>query len=287
MPGIEERITEPGIRVVRLHYTANPAKRSQEWQREARTAYVNDRDWEREMEINWAIASGLPVYADMFVRDWHVAKEPLRALERIPIRRGWDFGLTPACVFYQMDTMTRFNVLCVHVTWDGRGAMKQLGVDGFADEIVILSNDWFPGFEFVDYGDPAAWQKAQTDERTCAEILKSKKIYLKPGPVTWTARKTAIERVLSTAIGGRPQLCISPDCMMILEGFEGAYRYEQIGDTGKFKDHVEKNAWSHPMNGLEYGIGAMLSMARKRDEDNDERRRPAKRKQPRDRFTGY
>ena len=34
--GIEERITEAGIRVVRLHYTADERKRDAQWQRSAR-----------------------------------------------------------------------------------------------------------------------------------------------------------------------------------------------------------------------------------------------------------
>lgn len=271
LPGIEERITGAGIRVVRLHYTADPAKRSEEWKAGARAGYTSERDWLREMEVDWTVAAGLPVYGEEFMREWHVAKEPLLAIAGMPMRRSWDNPLKPACVFWQIDASARFNVLREHVIWDGRGPEKQMGMERFADEVKILSNDWYPGMEFLDYGDPSCWSKSQTDEKSNAEILRAKGIFLRPGPMTFTDRKSAIDRVLAKSIGGRPQLMVSPECTMLIEGFVGAYKYEQIGDTEKYKETVEKNAWSHPMNALEYGIGAIVVQTPREDEPGTRR----------------
>ena len=287
MIGVEER-DHGGIHIVRLHYSADPEKRSACWLAAAKEGYPGERMWRREMEIDWTIASGLPVYADEFVRDWHVAREALSAHPKLPIYRGFDFGLSPACVWAQVDTMGRINVIAEHVTWTGRGDMRQLGIERFAPEVIRLSNEWFPSMEregkteFIDYADPAGWSKAQTDERTCIEILQAKGIHPRKGPVTFTARRRAMTECLGQAIGGRAKLLISPDCSMLIEGFQGAYRFEQIGETGRYREDVEKNAWSHPMDALEYVVGGIFGAMKHEDKRNRRGRvgRP-------ERVTGY
>jgi hypothetical protein len=256
MQGFEER-EHNGIHVVRLHYEADPAKRKPEWKANAQLG-LSSSAWEREYEINWTIASGLPVWGQEFVRDWHVAKEPLLAYERLTIYRGWDFGLQPACVWAQVDAMGRLNVLEEMVTWTGKGAVIQHGIEWLAPEVVKASNDWYPGAEFKDWADPAGWQKAQTDEKTAVGIMNKHGIYPNPGPVTWTERRERMSHILNKAGGGRAAMLVSPHCTMIVEGFAGAYRYEQIGQTERYKESVEKNAWSHPMNALEYVVGGVF-----------------------------
>lgn len=280
MIGVESR-EKNGIAIMRLHYSADPEKRSEEWQEEVRRG-LSRRDWRREYEIDWHVASGLPVYADEFIRDFHVSKKELLAHEGKPIYRGWDFGLTPACVWCQMDPMGRLNVIAEHVTWDGRGDMKQMGIERFAPAVLLLSNEMFPGASFIDYADPAGWSKAETDEKSCVDIMHGVGIHPRKGPVTFTIRKRAMVERLGMQMGGRAALLVSNECTMMTEGFEGAYRYEQVGETGRYKDTVEKNAWSHPMDALSYVVGGLYAPP-KRERDEDERRRVGK---P-NRVTGY
>lgn len=278
MIGIEERDTNSGIHAVRVHYTADPEKRSEEWLIQAKQG-LSERHFRKEYCIDWTVASGMPVY-DSFIRSFHVANAPIKPIEGLPVYRGWDFGLTPACVFCQLDAMARLRVLACHVTWNGRGPMVQQGIDQFAEAVIVLSEQWFPRFEFRDYADPAGSQKAQTDQRTCFSIMNEMGIHPMPGPVTWTARKHAMVTLLGKQSGGEPCLSVSPVATMIVEGFDGAYKYESVGDTGRYKETVEKNAWSHPMNGLEYVVG---SIYRQRERKEWEPRR----KIHRDRVTGY
>lgn len=260
MQGIEEREVN-GIRVVRLHYTAAEDKRAEEWPEKTRLALgMSLRDWEREMEVNWAIASGLPVYGVDFVRDFHVAKQELLAFPQLPIYRGWDFGLQPACVWCQVDAFGRLNVLQEIVTWNGRGPQKQQGIEALCPQVTFISNRDYPNAEFVDFADPAGWQKAQSDEKTCVQIMHQHGIHPRQGPMTWTARRRAMVNILTKSIGGRAAMLLSPVCVMLIEGFGGAYRFEEIGETGHYKETVEKNAWSHIMNGLEYVVGGLFSV---------------------------
>jgi hypothetical protein len=280
--GVEERINKANIRVVRVHYTAHEDRRSEEWLAKAKGGYTSARDWEREQEVNWRIASGLPVFADVFNRELHVAKKSLMLIQGVPVYRNWDFGLTPACVWFQIDSMGRINVLDELVTWNGRGPMKQMGIERFAPLASLKSKEEFEGHQFRDYADPAGWAKAQTDEKSCVEIMHKLGIHPVPGPVTFTLRKQTMTDTLGMIAGGRAKLMVDPGCHMIIAGFEGAYKYEQVGETNRYKETIEKNAWSHPMDALTYGIGAMFSKGQPRDEDDDTRDR-----RNRDRVTGY
>lgn len=281
MTGLEQWDTKLGLHVVRLHYTADPYKRTEEWYEEARRG-MKDREWNKEYEISWEESSGLGVFSEDFVRDWHVAKQPLYADAQRRLVRGWDFGLTPACIWAQVDAMGRLNVLHELVTWDGRGDMKQMGIENFAQVAILDSNTIFPGAKWEDYADPAGWAKAQTDEKSCVDIMNQLGIYPSRGPVTFTLRRKAINDRLNSAIGGRASLFLDPSCRMLIEGFKGKYCFEQIGETGRFKDTIEKNAWSHPMDALSYIVGA-LYVPPKKDKDEDEQRKRTKR----DPVTGY
>ncbi|MFA5376425.1 MAG: hypothetical protein WC455_11830 [Dehalococcoidia bacterium] len=285
MQGIEERLTETGIRVVRVHYTADEAKRSEEWKATAKSGYTNDRDWEREMEINWSIASGLPIFADEFVREWHVAKQILRPIPGKVIVRGWDFGNTPACVWAQLDPNGRILVLNELATWDGRTDERRCFIETFAPAVIRMTNQEYPGFECIDFADPAGWSASQTDGKSCVQLMQKEGIQPRKGTITWTERRSAIIYALTTASGGSPCLVISPNCHMLIEGFQGAYRFQQIGETERFRNDPEKNAWSHPMDALEYVVGALFTPKKhQRNRDEDDYRRKVRKK---DKVTGY
>ncbi len=292
--GIEERDTASGIHVFRVHYTANPLKRETKWQEDAAKGMVGGKAgkaWRQEMEIDWTVASGLGVYEDDFIREWHVAKSAMSAYANLPLYRGWDLGPThvsPACMIAQLDSMGRLNVLDEIVVWNGRGEVKQAFIDEFCDRVIVVCNqDYGPGFEWVDVADPASWvkQTVTSEERSAIEIMNRAGIHPRKGPVTFTLRKDAMHDRLTRAIGGRASIWVDPRCSMLIEGFAGKYCYEQIGETGKYRSTVEKNAWSHIMNAMEYVVGYLfVPNQRSRDEDDEERRR--RRGKP-DRVTGY
>lgn len=276
MIGVEERDTQSGIHVVRVHYTADPAKRDEEALDRLAVGMLGGRKgraWKREMEIDWTIASGLGVYSELFIREMHVAKEPLLAHKGLPLYRGWDFGLTPACVICQVDPSGRLNVLDELVTWTGRGGMAQQGIEQFCPVVTLRCNQDYPGVQWLDKADPAGWQKAQTDEKSCVQVMNEYGFYPAPGPVSWLIRKRAMVEMLQRLSGGRAQIVVSPTCKMLIEGFAGAYRFEEIGQTGNYKETVEKNAWSHVMNGLEYVVGCLYAPPVRSEEGSTRKRR--------------
>jgi hypothetical protein len=282
--GITEFDSDTGIHVLELHYSADPDKRSPEWEREARQG-LSDRQFRQEYGLDWTVSSGLPIYAEEFVPDWHVASEPLLWDKLRPVVRGWDLGAThqlPACIWLQTDAMGRVNVLRELVTWDGRSEMRAMTMGTFAEAVLLESTQCFPGAEWVDYSDPSAWTKATVgkDARSCVDDLADLRIYPRRGPVTFTDRKDNVIKLLRGAIGGRPKFLLDPRCHMLREGFQGAYKYEELGQTGRYKACADQNAWAHPMSALEYGLGGLYVMPSRERETR-------KTKYKRDRATGY
>ena len=272
-----------GIRVVRLHYTADPDKRSEEWARSAREG-MSARQWRQEYEIDWHVAGGQPVYAEEFRREWHVAGEELLADSKLALWRGWDIGPThnhPACVVCQVDDARRLMVLDEICAWRGRGAPRVREVGPFTEDVIYFCEENYSGASWIDYADPAGWTKSMTDGRSAIMVLNERGVHPRPGVVTFTERKEAMIKGLVTAKGGMPCILVSPTCRMVIEGFEGAYMYEELGTTGRFKPTVEKNAWSHAMDGLEYVAAAVFGVAPERGE-----RVRVKRGKP-ERWTGY
>ena len=288
MIGLHEFDNDIGIHVVQLDLEADPAKRSDEAQA-AMFVGMSEPDIQREYKRNWRVATGQPVYAGQFVKSWHVAPEPLLAYPNLPLYGGWDAGPThtaPARIVAQLDPMGRINVLAEFYTWDGWGDAVTMDFDLFTEDVLLKCNADFYGADWIDYADPAGWGKStlhhMSEEKSCVDILRRRGVHPKPGPMTFTARKEAMNGRLRLAIGGRAAIWIDPSCHMLIEGFEGAYRYEQIGETGRFKPTVEKNAWSHPMNALEYIVGALFGKTQQRERDPE----PAKQRR-RDKVTGY
>jgi len=273
LPGVSEWDTETGIHVIRVHYTADPAKRtSATWRSQAKIG-MSEADWQREYEINWHVAAGLPVFGSEFLRDMHVAPGPLvPQLRSQGFVRSWDFGLTPACVLGQIGADGRFYVLREWVTWDGQTTMRTQGIDTLADEVVSWCNQQFPEETFEDYADPAGWQRSQADLRSCVETLNEFDVWPNPGPMAFEKRRKSLSGLLCKLREGRGMIMVDPRCTMIIEGLGGSYRYKRLGhsdDVLDYKSVPEKNAWSHPMDALMYAVGSLWPVMMLEPEDED------------------
>lgn len=190
------------------------------------------------------VQSGKAVFPE-FIDQIHTKEiEPIPGL---PVYRGFDFGLTPACSFSQ-------------VLPDGRWLVfdelysESSGIEAFADAVVRYSSSVFEKQpKFIDIGDPAGMQRAQTDERTCFGIMHAMGIEIEPGIQTMAMRLEAIRKPLTTMVGGMPQFVLHPRCKVLRKAFLGLYRYRRMRVTGeRYTDQPEKNQVSHIMDSLQY-----------------------------------
>ena len=254
MQGITE-YDRNGLHVLRLHYTADPDKRSLEWMIEQQ-AGMTAAAWEKEYEINFQASNGKPWYPE-FRADYHVAGEPLRPTEGRPIVRGWDYGLTPATCFCQTTAKGQFMILYPEIQ------SSDCGILSHGRLVASETGTYFPGYSVMDYGDPAGNQRVQTDEKTCNDILRDEySISVQPGPVAPTARYEAVRKLLTTTTpDGQPMLLIDPRCTFIIRAFKQGYHRKETS-AGQLLDEPDKNEYSHIMDAIGY-VAASLSRSEK------------------------
>ena len=243
MQGVTE-YERNGVYVLRVHYTADPAKCDPAWiaeQKKGTTAAA----WEQEMEINFNVIQAKAWFPE-FRRDFHVAKAPLVPIPGRPVHRGWDYGLTPATVYGQT---TAKGQLLIHYpeiqSWDN-------GITAHGKVVVSESHTFFGGYTFNDYGDPAGNIRAQTDEKTCVQILRdSYGIHVMPGPVSELARHEAVRKLLTTLTpDGQPMLLIDPRCIWLIQCLEGGYQHKEV--AGRYLDEVADNEYTHTTDAFMY-----------------------------------
>lgn len=194
------------------------------------------------------------VYSDY--NDSLHCSEAANVTKGIIVNRGWDFGLTPAVVFSQLLPNGRWVIFDEVVATD-------MGIEKFADRVSQYCGSNLSGFEFSDDADPAGSIRAQTDERTCYQILEAKGFKPKPGKQDPTIRLESVRKPLNTLISGKPQLQLHPRCKMLRKGFMGKYFYRRVHSNvgDKYADEPEKNEYSHPHDGLQYTATRLFAKA--------------------------
>lgn len=191
------------------------------------------------------VMDGKPVFSQYNDR---VHCRTLDPIPGVPIYRGWDYGLTPACGFSQVlpnGTWLIFDEL----------VSENMGIQRFGNEVVNHCTRAFPpGVRFEDFGDPAGEQRAQTDERTCREILATMGVNVEPGLQSEAIRLESIREPLGKfAMDGEPMFALHPRCKVTRKGFQGGYYYRRVNVSGeRYTEKPEKNRFSHIMDANQY-----------------------------------
>jgi hypothetical protein len=232
-----------------------------------RLSVGKDSEWKKVYihgEYGYVI-DGKPIYPE-YNDSFHCVE--CATIDDVPVYRGWDWGLTPACVFCQLAPNGQFIVvdeLCA----------DDMGVDSFTDEVLTHSSLYFPNTEFIDIGDPAGLARSPTDERTCFQILNSKGIDIEPGEQNPVLRWESVRKPLTKLAGkGQPGFLLHPRCLRLRKGFQGAYHFRRLlVSADRYSDKPEKNIYSHPHDGLQYVctriFGGGLTTPKARHEDDD------------------
>lgn len=212
--------------------------------------------------------AGRPVFGSFRYVD-HVAKTPLQVLSS-PIIIGVDAGLTPTATIGQLDYQNR---LIVHDSISG----ESMGSLRFVREMLkpLLANK-FPGKPIIVVIDPAAFQRAQTDERTVADIYKAEGFRVVPARTnTITARLAAVENFLTRTVDGKPGVLFDAvGCGQLILALRSKYRYK-INTKGERDESPDKShPWSDYADSLQYlclhadngaTVGAAFQRAVKRE----------------------
>ena len=191
--------------------------------------------------------AGRPVFRS-FRSDFHVAKTELRPLRTStrPLIIGLDFGLTPSCTINQLDMQGRL-LTFASLTSDGMGLTQFI-----AQKLKPLLATRFAGLTSIVVGDPAGSQRAQTDERSCFDILRAAGFKTVPARTnSVVARIAAVDTFLNRQVEGGPGCLFDPSAREIINALRGGYRYK-MKKNGEHEDKPEKNEYSHVADAHQY-----------------------------------
>jgi hypothetical protein len=162
-----------------------------------------------------------------------------RIYRNCPIYRGFDFGLTPACAFAQLAPSGQFLLFDEFCTEDS-------GIDQMSDELLIHCSTHYPDSEYIDVGDPAGSQRAQTDQKTCFQILQAKGIDIIPGMQSLAIRLESMRNPMMRMYKGDPGLLVHPRCKTLRKAFLGGYHFRRLQTSDeRFTSVPNKNYYSH------------------------------------------
>ena len=205
-----------GFFVTRLHYTADPTKRSPEWKK-AVSANLTLRAWQREYEISWSTPEGEPVVPE-FDANLHVGETTI-AKDR-KLLRFWDFGaVSPVVLFAQLTPYSQLQFhreLCpfnttLETLWP---MVKAMSLD------MVVRSDHF------DAGDPEATSTGTLG--SIAEVLSRLGVTMhtnRPGTELSYAnlREQFLRQVYIPRLGHQPMVVVSPRCPNLIEALSGGF----------------------------------------------------------------
>lgn len=209
------------------------------------------------------LVDGKPVYGD-YVDDMHCQEFPTESLYRVDrIYRGWDFGLTPACILSalvagQWRTFHEFTT----------ETAQTLDFRTFAEHVLAETSRLYSFIRqnkipFEDIGDPAGIARSSaasnSEEASCFAIARGLGIDMLPGDQALKIRLDSTTYALTQQRGGKPLLLVHPRCTKLRKGYQGRYQYRKLKVAGadKWTELPDKNEYSHVHDANQY-IAARL-----------------------------
>lgn len=254
-----------GFTTVRLHYTADPAKRSDEWKRKAFYG-MSQKAINTEFEISWETFAGDPVYEGQFNREVHVLGERREPDPEFPtLIRGWDFAGNHSCAVVQY---VRGRIYVID-------EFPNMGYNTLriAQDVVEECNMRYgAGFRYVEVIDPSALHEGKTAQgMSCAMVMSNSPT--EPDPIRRglglnvqlgiqnpDARKNAVMSYLMSNVKGKPALNLNPECHMLSAGFIGGYHYPEKETQNQKRNRPVKNEYSHIHDALQYACTRVLDV---------------------------
>jgi hypothetical protein len=239
----EWRNPRNGFYVVRLHYTADPTKRSGLW-RQKTSEGLTLRAWQREYEISWSTPEGEPVVPE-FDASRHVREVPI--VRDSKLLRFWDFGsVSPVVLFCQL---SNYGQVIVH---------RELcpfnqPLDQLLPIVQAISVDMVLRRDYFDAGDPEAESLGSLGR--ISEVLSRVGITMhtnRPGKEVSYAnlRQQFLKSVMVPRIGHDPAVLVSPRCPNLIEALSGGFHLSALPPYRVVKSHPMKDL----VDALRYGF---------------------------------
>lgn len=239
------------IKVFTFHWKLHPEK-DEAWyakKKEEKSA----KDLAQEIDINYSVSAGEAFYKG-FSRGLHLRKMNISPYRDLVL--SFDYGfIHPNCSIHQITTEGYWVIV------DNIFGENQT-IEEFGEDVRNYLNLYYAGFTWNRraFGDPAGCQSSDKSRISSQQILRNMGFPVQSVPsnsalANYAARKAIIEKKLRTLKNGIPELIINdvPNNNIIVEGFEGGYRYPDATKYGGVAEKPVDDGWfEHPFNTIEY-----------------------------------
>lgn len=198
------------------------------------------------------VESGKRVYPE-YNDDIHSVPK-IDAIQGLPIHLAFDFGLTPACIVFQVTARGQILVLKEYTSED-------MGIRTFAKNVVLpsLPIDFVYNKVGTSSGDPAGETGDQImEELSCIGELNSLGIKTEAASTNDVdVRISSVRYFLNAMIDGKPAFLLNREgCPTLRKGFINGYHFKRMSISGdeRYQDKPNKNRFSHPHDALQYGL---------------------------------
>ena len=290
MEGIQTWRTKKGWKVLRLHYTADPDKRSPEWKQAAMDSMPDQMSFNREFEIDFTSSSGLPFYPlfyEKYAEDKGYFCAPQPYPKRGLIYRGFDFGFRkPACIWLREGIDGVVRVLREFTP-------ENIDVYQFRDAVKVLSGEmdiseldperheraltwldrchpeipWFSRDNvFINFAGPEATYvqsiQGEKGELNDAEVFQGGGIQLSIVNQRVSAGTYIIRNIMRPKRDGNPGLQVDPSCITLIKGLAGGLTFGVGTKATPLDDEVAVHPeFSHIHDAFRYAICGFLNVA--------------------------
>jgi hypothetical protein len=224
---------------------------------------------------------GLPVFPE-FDDTRHVAAEPLLVMPRRQVIVGLDAGLSPAATVNQVTPSGQWQLQGELVCEPG------VGPERFAERLNQYLAEHYPAHlrirrrpgeppSIQGWADPSSAyggdKTHDADRAWLTKVSDKSGIRILPAPTNnLTKRLSAVRVPLTRTIDTEPGFVMSPNLSVCRKALNAGYRFKQVkvGGVRKNLAEIDKNAFSHPMDALQYaclGGGADFDAETRRERE--------------------
>lgn len=239
------------IKVFTFHWKLHPEK-DEAWYAKKKEEKTT-KDLAQEIDINYSVSAGESFYKG-FSRGLHLRK--MNIYQNKDLVLSFDYGfIHPNCSIHQI-TVEGYWVIVDNIFGENQT------IEEFGEDVRNYLNLYYQGFTWNKraFGDPAGCQSSDKSRLSSQQILRNMGFPVQSIPsnsalTNYSARKAIIEKKLRTLKNGIPELIINdvPNNTIIVEGFEGGYRYPDATKYGAVAEKpIDDGFFEHPFNTIEY-----------------------------------
>ena len=200
------------------------------------------------VEVHWGYAlDGKPVWP-MFNPQLHISKSSLRPNPKLPLIVGVDPGMSGSAMLIGQEDLHGRLLVYDEIVLSGVGADRAI-----TEYLKPLLARKYRDYDVEIAPDPAASNRAQSDERSVVDVFKKHRFKVKVETNnTLQPRLEAVEYYLTRLTDNGPAMLIDPACKKLIRALQGGYKFTQTKKGDKVSEVPDKNEHSHVADTLGY-----------------------------------